>query len=171
MAALMRGVGANDASRTCQHHEWSTAGKIDVAEAPGGGSVDGDLWRDQTTDILRGVPDLPPLPPPVPEEDEPMKIVEYGGNQLVFTVDGSGVLRQSSFSVGFTDNNVLLAGFPILRDNAPNSPVGVSVWRPFGAEFLLVSTLDPAGNVRFITFDANRSWRDADGNRLQVPPA
>ena len=59
-AAVLKGLGHPDGSRSCQHSEWSTAGKIDIATG-----VDRDAWRAATTQFMRGGP----LPAP-DQEDE-----------------------------------------------------------------------------------------------------
>lgn len=57
-AAVLRGLGQPDGSRTCQHFEWSDAGKIDI----GTPKVDGSGFRAMTTAIMRGQSPVEPAP-------------------------------------------------------------------------------------------------------------
>ena len=68
-AAVLRGLGHDDARMACQHSEWSNAGKIDVATG-----VNREVWRAATTQFMRGGPTPGPLPEPIMGEDDTMLI-------------------------------------------------------------------------------------------------
>lgn len=95
-AAVLWGLGL-DASRHCQHWEWNgQGGKIDVAEAPSGGSVDGDLWRRWTAEMLAEGPHggSPPPPPGLltPELEVPEMFRTYqeqaSGDECALVISG-----------------------------------------------------------------------------------
>jgi hypothetical protein len=53
-AAILNHLGL-PADRACQHWEWNgEGGKIDVAQGPNGGSVDGNYWRTRIDEIMHG---------------------------------------------------------------------------------------------------------------------
>lgn len=63
-AAILRGLGHDDARMACQHSEWSSAGKIDVATG-----VNRDAWRAATTGFMRGGGTPQPGPATIRDED------------------------------------------------------------------------------------------------------
>lgn len=124
-AALMSGTA--NADMHCQHYEWNgVGGKIDVAEAPGGGSVDGDLWRQITAEILAAGPGgSTPVPPSGPanyDVEEATMLATYqesdSGDECILAIEGDALWHRrnrggawSAWSrVGFQD------GTPVMVD-------------------------------------------------------
>lgn len=83
-AAILRGLGHPDGSRSCQHFEWSDTGKIDI----GTPKVDANLWRARITEFMHGG-----APAPTPMIGDEMRLV-------VATSDGPWVKKGQFWVLG-----------------------------------------------------------------------
>jgi len=99
-AAVLNAYGL-DSGRSCQHFEWSTAGKIDIAQG-----VDADFWRAKINEYQHGGA------APTPSQEDEMGLYIAFGSRL-----------------GYVGNDtVLVCGGRIIRDfgDADPFPDGVS---------------------------------------------
>jgi hypothetical protein len=90
--------GTAGAEMTMQHHEWSNAGKIDVARDPtDSGPVDGDVWRLRVAQLLAAGPNpvpvpVPPAPIVIPELEAPEMFRTYqeagSGDECALAING-----------------------------------------------------------------------------------
>lgn len=132
--------GTSGADRTCQHYEWSSAGKIDVATG-----VDGNEWRRKVAELLQGGPSAPPQSSQPLQGGESMYIIKElldGGGWNYYLVRGDGQAWKMSEPMAAT---YYLGGADPTKGEAPR---GVPMI-PMGALGLL--SLGLAGTVKVNT--------------------
>lgn len=130
-AAILKGLGQADGSRSCQHFEWSSAGKIDI----GTPRVDANAWRARITEFMRGGAPSTPTAPSPPQGDE-MQVVQYqtpfGTEARLVTGDGVTLDRW--------------VGQPNMFGVLPNAVAG----SPTGTPYRIIREADQA--IRFVTW-------------------